>query len=237
VRLFAEGLDEPLTVDGDATRIEQIAWNLLSNALKFSPRAARSGLACAGARRCAVLEVSDAGRGIAAEFLPHVFEMFKQAGSATKRGEGGLGIGLAMVKSLSELHGGRVEVESAARARARPSASSCRCTRAATSRRSSRRLGGRPDEPRRPARAAGRRHRRRARDLRLPARARRLPGELRLERARGARADRAQDFDLLISDVGMPQMDGYELIAELRTASAPPACRRSPSPATAGPRT
>ncbi len=60
-----------------------------------------------------MLEVSDDGRGISPEFLPHVFEHVPQAGPVTKRGEGGLGIGLAMVKSLSELHGGRVEVESA----------------------------------------------------------------------------------------------------------------------------
>jgi signal transduction histidine kinase len=62
-----------------------------------------------------MLCVTDNGRGIDAEFLPHVFQLFKQADSTTRRNEGGLGIGLAMVKSLSELHGGRVEAESGGR--------------------------------------------------------------------------------------------------------------------------
>ena len=112
LRLLAGGLDEPLMVDGDATRIEQIAWNLLSNAVKFSPPGGTVSVRLREERGHAVFEVSDSGRGITPEFLPHVFQMFKQASSVTKRGEGGLGIGLAMVKSLSELHGGRVEAES-----------------------------------------------------------------------------------------------------------------------------
>ena len=115
VRLLVEGLDEPLMVDGDATRLEQIAWNLLSNAIKFSPPGGTIQVKLAARGDEAMLCVSDSGRGIDAEFLPHVFQLFKQADSTTRRNEGGLGIGLAMVKSLSELHGGRVEAESGGR--------------------------------------------------------------------------------------------------------------------------
>jgi two-component system CheB/CheR fusion protein len=115
VRVLVQGLDEPLIVDGDATRIEQIAWNLLSNAIKFSPTGGTIQVHLGRRGGEAMLCVSDSGRGIDPEFLPHVFELFKQADSTTRRNEGGLGIGLAMVKSLSELHGGRVEAESGGR--------------------------------------------------------------------------------------------------------------------------
>ena len=87
--------------DGDATRIEQIPWNLLSNAIKFSRAGGTIGVRLCEQSGQAVFEVSDNGRGISTEFLPHVFQMFKQADSVTRRGEGGLGIGLAMVQSLT----------------------------------------------------------------------------------------------------------------------------------------
>ena len=117
VRLYAEGLAEPILIDGDPVRVEQIAWNLLSNAIKFTPQR-RLGHACACRTTTteALLEVSDTGRGIAPAFLPQVFEMFRAGRCGRpRRDEGGLGIGLALVKSLVELHGGRVAAESAGR--------------------------------------------------------------------------------------------------------------------------
>ena len=112
VRLYAEGFDDPIQVDGDAVRVEQIAWNLLSNAIKFSRSGGSIVVRVSRDGEDALLEVTDSGRGIAPAFLPHVFEMFKQADALTTRGEGGLGIGLALVKNLAELHGGRVAAES-----------------------------------------------------------------------------------------------------------------------------
>jgi hypothetical protein len=91
--------------------------NLLSNALKFSPKGGTIRVHLREEAGRAVFEVSDEGRGISQEFLPYVLQMFRQAVPATKRGEGDLGIGLAMVKNLSELHGGGVEVESAGEGR------------------------------------------------------------------------------------------------------------------------
>ncbi len=101
------------TVSGDAARLQQVAWNLLSNAVKFTPEGGSVliRLAHEGAR--VKLSVCDTGRGIPAEFLPHVFDRFRQADSATTRTHGGLGLGLAIVRHLAELHGGEVTAESA----------------------------------------------------------------------------------------------------------------------------
>jgi signal transduction histidine kinase/ActR/RegA family two-component response regulator len=100
------------TVSGDPARLQQVAWNLLSNAVKFTPEGGevRVRLAREGSR--VKFSVSDTGRGIAAEFLPHVFDRFRQADSATTRRHGGLGLGLAIVRHLAELHGGTVHAES-----------------------------------------------------------------------------------------------------------------------------
>jgi signal transduction histidine kinase len=99
-------------VYGDPDRLQQVVWNLLSNAIKFTPRGGRIevGLASAGAH--AEITVSDTGDGIAPELLPFVFDRFRQADSSSTRSQGGLGIGLALVRNLTELHGGTVEAES-----------------------------------------------------------------------------------------------------------------------------
>jgi len=105
--------DGSLLLDGDLVRIEQIAMNLMSNALKFTPSGGRIAVQLARDGDDAVLQVTDSGRGITADFLPHVFGLFKQADSHTTRQEGGLGIGLALVNELVRLHGGRVAAASA----------------------------------------------------------------------------------------------------------------------------
>ena len=97
---------------GDAGRLQQVVWNLLSNAVKFTPKGGRVRVSLGEAGSQARIRVSDSGRGIEPEFLPHVFERFRQADSSTTRAEGGLGLGLAIVRHLVELHGGTVEVES-----------------------------------------------------------------------------------------------------------------------------
>ena len=101
-----------LLVRADDRRLRQIVWNLLTNAVKFTDRGGRVRIALSARGHTARLEVSDTGRGIDAAFLPYVWDRFRQADSSTSREHGGLGLGLAVVRHLVELHGGTVEVVS-----------------------------------------------------------------------------------------------------------------------------
>src|SRR5262249_27863805 len=99
-------------VSGDAARLQQVFWNLLSNAVKFTPKGGRVQVALERVNSHVEIAVSDTGIGIAPEFLPYVFERFQQADTGTARRHGGLGLGLAIVRHIAELHGGTVHVES-----------------------------------------------------------------------------------------------------------------------------
>src|SRR5579864_6300006 len=99
-------------VTGDPNRLQQVVWNLLINAIKFTPKGGQVQVVVERANSHIELSVSDTGKGIAAEFLPHVFERFSQADNSVTRGHPGLGLGLAIVKSLTELHGGSVRAKS-----------------------------------------------------------------------------------------------------------------------------
>ncbi len=99
-------------IAGDPTRLQQVVWNLLSNAIKFTPPGGRVHVRIERAGSHVKLEVSDTGEGIGPEFLPHVFERFRQADMSTTRMHGGLGLGLAIVRHLVELHGGTVQARS-----------------------------------------------------------------------------------------------------------------------------
>ena len=99
-------------VAGDASRLQQVVWNLLMNAVKFTPRGGHVQLHLRAASSHVEIVVTDTGQGIAPDVLPHVFERFRQADSSTTRKHGGLGLGLALVKHLVELHGGMVVARS-----------------------------------------------------------------------------------------------------------------------------
>jgi len=99
-------------LNGDPSRLQQIVWNLLSNAVKFTPKGGRVQVALRRSDPHVEIAVSDTGEGIQPEFLPHVFERFRQADSSTTRRVGGLGLGLSIVKHLVELHGGNVRAQS-----------------------------------------------------------------------------------------------------------------------------
>jgi PAS domain S-box-containing protein len=98
-------------IAGDADRLQQVVWNLLSNASKFTPAGGTVGISVTQDRQYADIQISDTGPGIASEFLPHVFERFRQADGSTTRMHGGLGLGLAIVRHLVELHGGTIQAE------------------------------------------------------------------------------------------------------------------------------
>jgi signal transduction histidine kinase len=104
-------------IQGDAARLQQVLWNLLSNAIKFTPAGGHVTLDALEAGGGIQVNVHDTGIGIEADFLPHVFERFRQADSSATRTHGGVGLGLAIVRHLVELHGGRISAESEGRDR------------------------------------------------------------------------------------------------------------------------
>jgi CheY-like chemotaxis protein len=99
-------------VSGDPDRLQQVVWNLLSNAIKFTPNRGRIDVRLRREEGHVDVVVEDSGAGIRPDFLPHVFERFRQSDSSSTRAHGGLGLGLALVRHLVELHGGTVSAES-----------------------------------------------------------------------------------------------------------------------------
>src|SRR5262249_50275416 len=97
---------------GDAHRLQQVVWNLLANAIKFTPPGGSVRVRLARVESRIEIEVEDTGQGIRPEFLPHVFERFRQEDASTTRAQSGLGLGLAIVRHLVELHGGQVSATS-----------------------------------------------------------------------------------------------------------------------------
>jgi signal transduction histidine kinase/DNA-binding response OmpR family regulator len=106
-------VDPGCTVSGDANRLQQVFWNLFSNAIKFTPKGGQIKVNTIHHDSEICVKVSDTGMGINPEFLPYIFDRFRQADGSTTRAQGGLGLGLAIVRHLVELHYGKVEVESA----------------------------------------------------------------------------------------------------------------------------
>lgn len=103
---------DPLIVNGDPIRLGQIAWNLLNNAVKFTPFNGQVSISLTRTGDTTEFSIADNGQGISPEFLPYVFEIFRQADSSSVRKQSGMGIGLALVKQLAELHGGAVQADS-----------------------------------------------------------------------------------------------------------------------------
>ncbi|HEY7213457.1 MAG TPA: HAMP domain-containing sensor histidine kinase, partial [Thermoanaerobaculia bacterium] len=112
IELRLEEAEEPLAVEADPMRVQQVLWNLLQNAVKFTPEGGRVTARLQRAGGEARLSVEDTGEGLEPGLLPNLFQMFRQADSRASSRHGGLGIGLALVRQLVELHGGRVQAES-----------------------------------------------------------------------------------------------------------------------------
>ena len=112
IQVIVEMTDAIDTVYGDAARLQQVAWNLLSNAVKFTPEGGSVRVRLRQVRNLVELSVTDTGQGISSDFLPAVFEPFRQADASSTRVHPGLGLGLSIVKSLVEAHSGTIEAQS-----------------------------------------------------------------------------------------------------------------------------
>lgn len=214
--------DDPLIVAADAVRVRQIAWNLLSNAIKFTPRGGTVHVELERVDREARLVVEDTGQGIQPAQLPRVFDWFRQGDSGSRRRHGGMGIGLALVKQLVELHGGRVTAESEGAGKG------ARFTvwlplQASDS--------VRTDVPPPPPVPPGVR----LKDVRIlvvddaEANAEAMSellhiegAEVAVETSAKAAIERAgrEGFDAIVSDLAMPGMDGYEMLEKIRAGGA-----------------
>ncbi|MDQ3819220.1 MAG: hybrid sensor histidine kinase/response regulator, partial [Acidobacteriota bacterium] len=112
IKLYASLDPSAGPVSGDPARLQQVVWNLLSNAVKFTPRGGRVSIRLVRNHSHVEITVSDTGQGISADFLPYIFDRFRQADGSSTRRHGGLGLGLSIVRHLVELHGGTVQAES-----------------------------------------------------------------------------------------------------------------------------
>jgi len=211
---------------GDATRVQQIVWNLLSNATKFTGKGGKITVRVARVAGSVEIVVDDTGHGIDAEFLPFVFDRFRQADGSFARRHGGLGLGLAIARHLVELHGGTINVESAGASRG--SRFVVRLPYAGSRSSPSPMTGGAPAhdfEP--PSRVAAPVLRGirvlvvddddDSRDLVLNILQNCEAITFAASSAEQALAIIVRDHpDVLISDIGMPGMDGYELVRAVR---------------------
>jgi two-component system CheB/CheR fusion protein len=224
ISLIYRSEESAIALLADITRVEQIVWNLLSNAIKFTTGGGRVELSLSVKTGMARIHVIDTGKGIKSDFLPHVFEMFNQADGGTTREHGGLGIGLALVKQLVDSHNGRVEVFSKGAGHGAeftvwlPVAG--KGAESGSEGNANLHLNGVAQ----------------SKDALLQDRRILLVdddqdcletfGELLI--SHGAKLQRAQNatealtligqekFDMAVSDIGMPSMDGYQLLAEVR---------------------
>jgi PAS domain S-box-containing protein len=208
---------EPLRVEADATRLAQVVSNLLNNAARYTEEGGHIRLSVEPGRGEAVVRVRDDGMGIPAELLPQVFELFTQGDRSLARSEGGLGIGLTLVKRLVELHGGRVEARSAGPGRGSEFIVRLR-TLAPQPKRDMEDGGRGPSEvPPRPRRVlVVDDNEDAAESLALLLRAR--GHEIRTAHDGPSALSVAEDFrpEVVFLDIGLPRMDGYEVARRLR---------------------
>jgi signal transduction histidine kinase/CheY-like chemotaxis protein len=212
--------ERPCFVSGDQDRLQQVFWNLLSNAVKFTPAGGRIDVSVDASTDVCAVAVRDTGIGIAPEFLPHVFDRFRQADGSMSREHGGLGLGLAIVRDVVALHGGSVAAQSDGRdtgatfvVRLPRLAHVERMAAPDAVRYSAARLAGvavlvADDDA----------------DAREIAAAVLTAAGARVRTARSApealEALAGQRYSVLVCDIGMPEMDGYALIRRVRNHEA-----------------
>ncbi|UQA63940.1 response regulator [Polyangium aurulentum] len=219
---------DPLTgpIAGDPSRLQQVVWNLLTNAIKFTPKGGLVQVVLERINSHLEVSVSDNGPGIKPEFLPHVFDKFRQADASTTRKHGGLGLGLAIVRNLVEMHGGSVRVHSEGEGKGATFTVALPVSAVHASPESEERV-----HPRSPSMGMPLRDRPSlssvtvlvvddepdAREL-----VRRLLEDCGARVTTAGSAQEALDLldrervDVLVSDIGMPGEDGYELVRRVR---------------------
>jgi PAS domain S-box-containing protein len=211
-----------LLVSGDASRLQQVVWNLLSNAVKFTPEGGKVEVLLDRIEDHARIRVSDNGQGLSRDFLPHVFERFRQGDSSVTRKHGGLGLGLAIVRHIVEMHGGSISVESPGFGGGATFTALLPLSRGRVEE------GGGPELPSDDGRLSLEQVRvlvvdddADARDL-----LRTVFSRAGAEVALASSVAEAMDMmhrvqpDVLISDIGMPDEDGYELIRRVRASGS-----------------
>lgn len=214
IEITIDATEEVIFVDADPLRLEQVIWNLLNNAVKFTPAGGRVRIGLEGHQGRATLIVEDTGPGIEPEFLPHVFEMFRQADASSSRPHAGMGIGLALVRQLIGLHGGTVAVDSILGQGAKFT------VQLPATRQTEKSLGFAP-----PPEAEVLSQMRilvvddSGDTLEMLRRLLEMEGALVTTAASGVDAlaiARQKDFDVVLSDISMPGMDGFEFVHRLR---------------------
>jgi PAS domain S-box-containing protein len=218
-------LCEDMTVTGDRARLVQVFWNLLANAVKFSREAKAVRIVCETDAQDVLVHIEDEGHGIAPEFLPFIFDRFRQADGSSTRQHGGMGIGLALVKTFVEAHGG--SVSAASEGEGHGSRFTVRLPRAsrllASSDETARRDDATPEEGE-SARAKNRRvliiedETDTLQMLQLIFERRGFEVRACGSSAEAIRAaDAGERFDIIVTDLGLPEMNGYKLIEHLRS--------------------
>jgi PAS domain S-box-containing protein len=214
------------TIAGDAARVQQIVWNLLSNAIKFTPEGGQISVRLRKSGLDAKITITDTGVGIRPDFLPHIFDRFQQADQSITRRVGGLGLGLSIVKHLVELHGGSITAESAGTGRGTvftlilPSSAGARAAHPSPSDGTSRDVAQPRDS---------------LNDFRilvvedepdtsefLDRFLRSYGAEVILVRSAEEALSRLADdkVDIVVSDIGLPDVDGYHLMRRIRQRPA-----------------
>ena len=222
LRLVQTMPDSPVMLRGDADRLQQVMWNLLSNAVKFTPAGGTVTITLAVVSGEAVVRVSDTGIGIAPEFLPFVFDRFRQADGSMTREHGGLGLGLAIARELTDLHGGSLSVSSSGRDQGAAFVLKLPMT-AGVEQQSVLSTSTAPDGPVTDRRGLGGVRVLAVDDdgdaLEVMSEALRAAGAT-IETARSGHeaveAWRQREFDVLVCDLAMPGMDGFTVVQQIR---------------------
>ena len=215
--LIVECSQEPMPLLADPVRVEQILVNLLSNAAKYTPEEGQIGVARFGLDGQAVFKIQDTGIGIPAEMLPRVFELFTQVDRSLDRSQGGLGIGLTVVRKLAEMHGGSVSVTSEGLGRGSEFTVRLPLSPAPRSALRQSASGGAGRTAEDPGR---RRQRGYGQSLGMLLEASGAHDHHGPRRAGRPRAARSFAPDVILLDIGLPGLDGYRVAEALRREPA-----------------